>query len=129
MALAPGAIPEYSPMLARVEGLIARLPEGSSARAGHALLNTLGTLLFRAGRDRDAVERIGEGIAADGNDNVPQDLAILALARHRLGQDVEAREALDRLNKVKLRFDNSSFWEDQEIDLLRKEAAPVLQPH
>jgi Flp pilus assembly protein TadD len=88
----------------------------------HAFWNAFGGLLLRAGRVDDAIARINEGIAAAKDVQVPTDWAYLAMAHARKGDLAEARQMLERLRPVS----SSTFWDRQEIDLLRSEAEALL---
>ena len=87
--------------------------------------NALGGLLLRAGRVDEAIARVNEGIAAAPEAEMPTDWAYVALAQRE-------RETLPRLSggsiaSASVRPDSSaSFWDLQEIALLRSEAESVL---
>jgi hypothetical protein len=88
-------------------------------------LNALGGLLLRAGRLDEAIVRIHEGIAAAKDVEFPTDWTYLALALARKGKLAEARQVLRRFRDW--RPDSSfTFWDLQEIALLRSEAEALL---
>jgi hypothetical protein len=69
--------------------------------------------------------RLHEGIAATKDVEVPTYWTYLALAYARKGQVAEARQMLKRLSEW--RPDSPpSFWDRQEIALLRSEAEALL---
>jgi predicted Zn-dependent protease len=92
----------------------------------HNFWNALGGLLLRAGRLDEAIARIQEGIAAAPDVQIPTDWTYLALAHARKGELAEARQMLERLRE---RHPDSSttFWDLQEIALLRSEAEALLE--
>jgi WD40 repeat protein/Tfp pilus assembly protein PilF len=59
-------------------------------------LNTLGVALYRAGRYVQAIATLQQTIAAKTGQFDAFDLFFLAMARHRLGQTVQARDSFDR---------------------------------
>ena len=59
--------------------------KGFSADQKPAALNTLGAVLYRAGRYSDAIRRLEEGIRLRNGESDPHDWVFLAMAHHRLG--------------------------------------------
>jgi WD40 repeat protein/Flp pilus assembly protein TadD len=90
----------------------------------HLFASALGGLLLRAGRVDEAIVRLHEGIAAAEVD-IPADWAYLALAYARKGSLAEARRSLERL-RASRPDPSASFWELQELELLRGEAESLL---
>ena len=91
----------------------------------HLFSNALGGLLLRAGRIDEVIARVNEGIAAAKDVEIPSDWAYLALALAQKGSLAEARRWLERLRAA--RPDSSaSFWDLQELALLRSEAESLL---
>jgi predicted Zn-dependent protease len=91
----------------------------------HAFWNVFGGLLLRAGRPEEAIARIQEGTAVATDVQIPTDWIYLALAHARKGKLAEARQMLERLRER--RPDSSlSFWDLQEIALLRSEAEALV---
>jgi hypothetical protein len=88
-------------------------------------LNALGGLLLRAGRLDDAIARVNEGIAAAKEVEIPTDWAYLAHAHARKGELAEARRWLERLRTWRT-DSQASFWDLQELALLRSEAEALL---
>jgi hypothetical protein len=76
------------PSLAAVDPARAALRRGS--------LRTLGAVLYRLGRDREAIDRLREGIAAAEGDHAPEETAFLAMAHFRTGDHARARAVLAR---------------------------------
>ena len=73
----------------------------------------------------DAIVRVNAGIAAAKEVEIPTDWAYLALAHAKKGNFAEARRWLDHLRTS--RPDSSAtFWDLQELALLRSEAESLL---
>jgi WD40 repeat protein/tetratricopeptide (TPR) repeat protein len=121
-ALAPDAIVDYTPLIARIDQIVKATPP-STLR--HDLLNTLGAVLFRGGRFEEAVARLTEGIHDSGGQGVFEDWVFLALAYHRMGHLAEARSYLERIKQAKP-F-SSDIWQSLEQALLREEALATLE--
>jgi tetratricopeptide (TPR) repeat protein len=60
------------------------------------ILNTLGVALYRAGQHAQAIATLEQSLAATKGQVAAFDLFFLAMARHRLGQTVQARNSFDR---------------------------------
>src|SRR5262249_31109371 len=84
--------PESLVLLAKM--LREHLPEETTAR--HAYLNTIGAAYLRAGRFREAVLALEEGIGASGGEGVEQDWLLLALARHGAHNRQQARHWMSK---------------------------------
>jgi tetratricopeptide (TPR) repeat protein len=120
-ALGPDALADYARPLA-----LAELAVGQAAPAGrHHALNTLGALLYRAGRYREAVRRLEEGLQAEKGQGVAQDWVFLAMAHHRLGEEGKAQESLARLAKHPP-AEGGPPWVRLEVELLRREAETLV---
>jgi tetratricopeptide (TPR) repeat protein len=90
--------------------------------------NALGAVLIRAGRIDEAIARLNEGTAAAKEaklQDYPTDWAYLALALARKGNFDEARRWLDRLRTFRP-VPSFTFWDLQELALLRSEAESLL---
>ncbi len=90
----------------------------------HIFSNALGGLLLRAGRVDEAIVRLKEGITAAVVE-IPTDWAYLAMAHAKKGDLAEARRTLERLRAAGP-DSSSSFWDLQELALLRGEAESLL---
>jgi tetratricopeptide (TPR) repeat protein len=120
--LAPGAVPDLNGAVKLVEGALATsLPE---MRAGY--LNTLGAILYRAGRHRDAIARLQEGIKLSGLDGL-EDWVFLGLAHHALGETEEARRLLDRVRAAP-QPGGAFSWAREEQQFLREQIEAALAP-
>jgi hypothetical protein len=104
--------------------LPARQEELRSLR--HSWLNTRGAVLYRAGRHASAVRQLNEAVAVHGTGMV-EDWLFLSLAHQRLGHAAEAKKWLDRARGQKPSTRAKQFWENLEVDLLRREAEKVLK--
>jgi eukaryotic-like serine/threonine-protein kinase len=112
-----------------------RDPERAVSRARQAValaprsavcLNTLGVALYRAGKHAEAVATLERSLAAGHGQSDAFDLFFLAMAHHRLGQAVQARDAFDRavrwVREQKQLLDQSA----NELAGFRAEAQAVL---
>ncbi len=90
-SLAPGSITDLARAVRIAERTVTREPKNP------AYLNTLGAALYRAGRFKEAVERLEEAITtSQDKQGSPSDWLFLAMANHDLGNDDEARKRLDQ---------------------------------
>jgi WD40 repeat protein/tetratricopeptide (TPR) repeat protein len=129
--LAPGALPDLEPAVA-----LAEMARALNRREAN-LLNTLGCILYRAGKYEEAVHRLEESIRLHGGGGVPADWLFLAMAHHRLGHGDQAKQCLARgtalikaAQEEKPRFAahlyRLSWAQRQEMLLFRREAEAVL---
>jgi serine/threonine protein kinase/Tfp pilus assembly protein PilF len=102
----------------------------------HNRLNFLGGLLYRAGRFKEAVQRLSEAEAAFDKAKGPHSIAYTwlfrAMAEERLGNTAKAREwlakAVHQIERVAADKDNDLRWNQQlTLRLLRKEAETLLK--
>jgi tetratricopeptide (TPR) repeat protein len=90
--LGPDALSDYTkPRLLAEKAVKAVPPEDRPNN-----LNTLGAVLYRMGRNQDAIDRLME---ADKQQPNPFNWVFLAMAHHRLGHQEEARRLLTRLQE------------------------------
>ena len=89
-------VPNVHDRLDVVVRLAERAVENTSVGQRNTL-NSLGAALYRAGRFRDAIGRLEEGVKVRSGVEGPLDWPFLAMAHHRLGHRDEARRWLDRL--------------------------------
>ena len=99
----------------------------------HSRLLTLGVALYRAGRNKDAVEKLTEALEAVGQEDAVRDWLFLALAHHRLGQAERARTYFERASRSISQATKQGAggprlpWSDRlEFALLRGEAETAL---
>jgi tetratricopeptide (TPR) repeat protein len=131
-ALAPGAVADWDAPLKLVRQALAGLERSTPAdetrqQLRHACLNTEGAILYRAGRYREAIERLTEAVAVGGHEGTVEDWILLALAHHGLGERERAGEWWARVRAAKLPSGRFS-WVGVEVDLLRREADGYLSP-
>jgi WD40 repeat protein/Flp pilus assembly protein TadD len=125
---------------------LANAPEDESARLvaiaeralaaspkDHSRLLTLGVALYRAGRNKDAVDKLNEALEVGGQEDAVRDCLFLALAHHRLGQAERARTYFERASRsigqaMKQGAGSPRLsWSDRlEFALLRREVETVL---
>ena len=98
-------------------------------------LNTLGALLYRAGRFKEATQQLDRAVETGDAGATPYDVYFLAMTHQRLGHAEEARRWLRRGTdpaSVSLsRGDaggESSWTVRLELEILRREAAAVVGP-
>jgi eukaryotic-like serine/threonine-protein kinase len=121
-ALGPDAVSDFSRPIALAE-MAAKLAR-PEARAG--VLNTLGAVLYRAGRYQESIDRMGDSMKAGGGDGTVYDWLYLAMAHHHLGHDAEAKRYFAK-SAGAVAAPGGSPWDRMEIDLLWKEATQTLQ--
>jgi serine/threonine protein kinase/WD40 repeat protein len=125
-ALGPSAVEDY--------GELVRLAEASArSRPAPNRMNTVGALLYRAGRFEDAVRQLERSVAAHGAGGTQYDALFLAMAHHRLGHAEEAMHWLDRgtgpapKNMSKPDASGDTSWIPRlELDTLRREAMATI---
>jgi tetratricopeptide (TPR) repeat protein len=120
-ALAPEALPDYSSLIATLEQAAKQSPPPDRPD----FLGTLGSLLYQSGRYREAVARIEEAIRSAGRPLRFEDLCFLAMAHHRLGDALRAREYFSRLKEARL--DDSDRWHRLEQEFLQSEASALFE--
>jgi tetratricopeptide (TPR) repeat protein len=125
-AVGPSALDDYEPALR-----LARMSASVGAQTNR--LNTLGAVLYRAGRHEEAIAQLGRSIKAHGAGGTPYDFLFLAMAHHRLGQREKALTWLARASvPAPIAMDKpdatgSSSWIPRlELEILRREAAALL---
>ncbi len=122
--LGPDGLDDFRVPIAWMESRLSAAP-ARSPEVRHLFSNVLGALLLRTGRLDEAIVRVNEGIAAFKDMQIPNDWAYLALAHARKGNMVEARKMLDRLRDWRP-DPRTTFWDLQEVTLLRSEAEALL---
>src|SRR5262249_26996634 len=100
-ALGPDAVRDYARPLELAEW-------AARAAPGPTTQNALGAVLYRAGRFREAVERLGAAVRA--GDGCAEDWAFLAMAHARLGEEAEARQYLAKLRHSRPR--PGALWDN-----------------
>jgi WD40 repeat protein/tetratricopeptide (TPR) repeat protein/tRNA A-37 threonylcarbamoyl transferase component Bud32 len=124
------ALPDLAPAVALAEKAVA----GSKS---YMNMNTLGSVLYRAGRWQEAVARLEEGMKLQGQGGNAWDWWFLAMAHHRLGHHREARKWRDRAAAWLPQFEAGKItdpfyraplsWNHHlELQLFRREAEALL---
>jgi serine/threonine protein kinase/WD40 repeat protein len=125
-ALGTAAVDDYASLIRLVERAIAARPEPSR-------LNTLGALLYRAGRFTDAVRQLERTVEVHGAGGTAYDSVFLAMAHCQLGNVKAAREWFRRaslpapVDMFKPQASGATSWIPQlELQVLRREAAAMV---
>jgi tetratricopeptide (TPR) repeat protein len=123
--LGPGGLDDYEPVLRAAEKAFGPKPDVYQ-------LNTLGLILYRAGRFEDAVRRLDEAVASRDKAAAnyalynASDRFVLAMAHARLGHAGAARELLGQAAASLARDAGGQAQERSEVELLRREAEAVV---
>jgi Flp pilus assembly protein TadD len=128
LALGVHGLDDYRVPIAWFEKRLADVPVPPPIYRPYYFPNALGGLLIRAGRIDEAIARLNEGTAAAKEakfPDYPTDWAYLALAHARKGNFAEARHWLEQLRNFRP-VPSITFWDLQELDLLRIEAESLL---
>ena len=125
-ALGTAAVDDYAPLVRLAETVAAIRPEPNR-------LNTLGALLYRAGRFADSVRQLERSVDVHGAGGSVFDALFLAMAHRRLGHGEEARRWLRRgsspapVAMFKPDASGDRSWIPQlEQELLGREAAATV---
>jgi WD40 repeat protein/serine/threonine protein kinase len=119
---APNALDDLNAPVRLAETAMSRYPESRR----QDLLDTLGAVLYRAGRFEEAVKRLDESVQAGKRGGAPEDWAYLAMAHHRLGHGEEAHRWLEKLRAYKPPDASGYFWHTVEIDILRRDTEKLI---
>jgi tetratricopeptide (TPR) repeat protein len=119
-ALTPDALPDFSEAARLLQRSVARYP------ADHAIRNTYGVFLYRAGRFEEAVRELDESVRLGGGS--AHDWLFLAMAHQRLGRPEEADKAMALAAGWLAKNPESGMrWTDRlELQRFRREAEQVL---
>jgi serine/threonine protein kinase len=96
LCIAPNSLDDLNRLVTRAEGLVAK----STSNQPHFSVYVLGAALYRAGRYKQAAERLEESVDAYsiapslGYDTITYQQLLLAMAKWQLGQKDEARQLL-----------------------------------
>ncbi len=124
-ALGPAGLTDYQPLIAGLEAAVAAIPRSAGAQR-HLFLNTLGGVLYRAGRFGDAGRRLEEGIAAEPSSRSPEDYVFLAMSFEQLGRHADAARWLAKVPPQSQASSAQDFWNATELELLRTEAEALV---
>jgi tetratricopeptide (TPR) repeat protein len=128
LAMGVQGLDDYRVPIAWFERRLAYVPVPPPIYHPYYFPSALGALLIRAGRIDEAITRLNEGTAAAKEakfQDYPADWAYLALAHASKGNSAEARQWLERFRTFRP-VPSLSFWDLQELALLRSEAESVL---
>jgi serine/threonine protein kinase/WD40 repeat protein len=127
-ALGPSSIEDYTRAIELAGHAVSGHPEIDR-------LNTLGAVLYRAGRFEEAIRQLERSISAHGAGGTPYDALFLAMAHHRVGHSSTAKDWLRRAAgpaPVAQRKPGSvgpSSWVPHiEVELLLREAQALIGP-
>jgi hypothetical protein len=119
-------VPEYKSLVTLAERAVT---ESLNQQQRMISLNTLGVILYRAGRYQEAIDRLDERVAVGEALGAPVDWVFLAMAHHRLGHKAEANRWLDKFRAWKVPDLRSSkdLWNELEILLFAREVEALLR--
>jgi tetratricopeptide (TPR) repeat protein len=120
-AVGPDALQDMTPAVGLARLAVKAAPADANAR------NTLGAVLYRAGKYDEAVKELAAAIKMSGTGGTWTDHLFLAMAQHKLGKTGEAKKSLAAAEKL-LDGDPAWFWADKlERQLLREEATKLIR--
>ncbi len=119
--LTPAGVEDYGALAARQKQALHRARDAQEHRA---FVNTLGAVLYRAGRHADAVRCLMESVALTRGEGDVSDWVFLAMAHARLGQHDQARRWLA---KVRGHRSTARGWLALEEEILCREAVAVVE--
>ncbi len=120
-AVGPEAVKDFEPLVREQTRVLGPQPNPD-------LLNTLGALLYRVRRFKDAVKRLEEAIARRDKVGTVHDWLFLAMAHQRLGHGDEARKWLEKSGRAVEQAEGALWDQRLELDLLKREAEALLKP-
>jgi WD40 repeat protein/tetratricopeptide (TPR) repeat protein len=125
----PGGVGDGDKALGWI-GLAPEASEPARADSRREWLRTLGAVLYRLGRYREAIDRLREGIAAAEGEVGPEEGVFLAMAHFRTGDRARARALLARSWSDEPDGPSAEdWWAARARRLLRREAERlVLDP-
>ena len=108
---------------------------GAASGPASNRLSTLGAAFYRAGRFEEAVRQLDRSVEAHSARGTPFDALFLAMAYHRLGLAVQARDWLRRgtaaartaMREANPR-DGTSWIPRLQLEILGREAASLINP-
>jgi Flp pilus assembly protein TadD len=122
-ALAANAVTDLGPVVRLAEKAVKGRPTDPN------VLNTLGAILYRAGRCEEAVKRLKEAIAkSPTKKGSAAGWLFLALAQQKLGQTDEANRCLARAREL-LKAKGIPWNQRLELQVLHREAEALLKGH
>jgi Flp pilus assembly protein TadD len=104
-------------------------------RPDNTRLNTLGAILYRAGRFEEAVRQLRRAVEVYGAEGTPYDALFLAMAHQQLRHADEARRwlrlgtAVDSRSVANHLVSGETPWFSRlELEVLRREATALIEP-
>jgi WD40 repeat protein len=120
--LTSDALPDFGPAVRLAEKAVVAKPRDNFR------LNTLAGVLYRAGRYREAVERLQESMKATSGGGSVWDWVWLTMAHARLGDAAEAEKWRGRVARWVDGAGEGLAWDQRlELQLLRREADTLLK--
>jgi WD40 repeat protein/tetratricopeptide (TPR) repeat protein len=125
-AMGPGALADLTPAVTLAEKAAAA---GTRPNDRYNALNTLGVVLYRAGRHEEALKKLDEAVAAHSGGGTVTDWLFLAALNHRLGHPEEACTWMDRVRRwaAEGQLDRLAWSQRVEAQLFLKEVETVLE--
>ncbi len=123
-ALGPRAVADYSRVVHLAEMAVDSRPTNDQ-------LNTLGAILYRAGRFEASVQKLNRAVEVHGANGTEYDALFLAMAHHQLGHAEEARRWLRlgmAVDPVAMQTPGASWITRLELEILRREASAMIEP-
>ncbi len=120
-ALAPDAVPDLAPAVKLAQAAVRSLPRDSTARS------TLGAILYRAGKYKEAVSDLSEASKRNDKGRTAINFVFLAMAHHQLGQPEDARKWLEKAVQAAEQAPPTDWTKRLEWRILRREAEQLLQ--
>jgi WD40 repeat protein/tetratricopeptide (TPR) repeat protein len=120
-ALGPDGTADYTLPLRFAEDAV----KSSQPAARADVVSALASVLYRAGRYRDATDRFEEAIKARGGQASPPECLFLAMAHHHLGEAPKAHDCFEKGGAPPTK--QPVWWSGLEHALLYREAQVLLQ--
>jgi WD40 repeat protein/tetratricopeptide (TPR) repeat protein len=119
--LTPAGAADFGRLAERQKRAVGRARDPQEHRA---FLNTLGAVLYRAGRHAEAIRCLKDSVGLHKGEGDLSDWVFLAMAHARLGKHDEARRWLA---KVRGHRSKARGWAEMEEELLWREAMAVVE--
>jgi Flp pilus assembly protein TadD len=120
-ALAPKAVADLGPVVRLAEKAVEGLPNDRH------FLNTLGAILYRAGRCEEAVQRLKQAVArSPTKKGGAEDWLFLAMAHQKLGHTEEAKSSLAKAGEL-MKPKGIPWNQRLELQILHREAEALVK--
>jgi serine/threonine protein kinase/WD40 repeat protein/Flp pilus assembly protein TadD len=136
-ALGSGATDDWSVPLSWADRVLIRIAEREAAdptqkdrlrSLRQLFLHARGAILYRAGRPKEAVDALREGVSLHPDGGEFPDWVFLALAEHRLGHADAAKEAAAKARAAQAKIKPGTSWDRAEVELLAADLDATLPP-